>query len=136
MIILRQRTFSEEKEGMSTGKKVALGTLGTAATTGLAFAGAKHGIFGNRAMLQANKAWGTTGAYLSKAGAKNLGSNMMKSGSQGINKAQTGVAMEKLGGKSNYAIQSAGGINALASKSGQNVQRIYENKWNNIINPS
>lgn len=134
MIILRQKAYAEN-EGMSTGKKVALGTLGALGTAGLAFAGAKRGMLGNKAMLQANKAWGTAGAYLSKAGASKIGGGMMKSGSLGINRAQTGIATKKLAGKSNYAIQSAGGTEAVANKAGQNVQRIYENKWNNIINP-
>jgi len=130
--VLKRKTFSEDKKGMSTGKKLALGTAGTLATAGLAFAGAKTGKLGAGLQKSANAAWGNVGAHLSKAGAKGIGGNMMKSGAEGVEKAQVDIAKKKLAGKSNYAIQSAGGSESIANKSGQNVRRIYEGKWNNL----
>ena len=71
MIILRQRAYAENEgmgtdknKGMSTGKKVALGTLGTLGTAGLAFAGAKRGVFGGRMQMSANKLWARGGQML------------------------------------------------------------------------
>jgi len=59
MIILRQKKYSDdEKSGMSTGAKVALGVGATAA----AFAGARRGMFGNNMALRTNQMWGNMGS--------------------------------------------------------------------------
>ncbi len=126
--VLKRKTFSEN----GTGKKVAASTLGTLGAGAALFAGAKTGKLGAGLQKSANAAWGNVGARLSKAGAKGIGGNMMKSGAEGVEKAQIDIAKKKLAGKSNYAIQSAGGSESIANKSGQNVRRIYEGKWNNL----
>lgn len=132
---LKRKTYSDEN-GMSTRKKAAIGALGTIGTGAALFAGAKTGKLGAGLQKSANAAWGNVGARLSKAGLTGTGGKMMTSGSKGISEAQTSIAKKKLAGKSNYAINSAGGVDAVATKSGQNVSRMYENRWNNIINPS
>jgi hypothetical protein len=77
---LKRKTFSEEE-----GKKSNLGkiALGTAATAGLAFAGARRGMLGTGAMKSTNAMW-------AKAGNKIGAQGMVKSGSRGV-----GVAMAK-----------------------------------------
>lgn len=58
MIIYRTKLYAregDEQEGMSTGKKVALATGATALTAGLAYAGAKRGMFGGRAQMMTNR---------------------------------------------------------------------------------
>ena len=77
---LKRKTFSEnEKNGSNLGKIA----LGTAATAGLAFAGARRGILGTGAMKSTNAMW-------AKAGNKIGAQGMVKSGSRGV-----GVAMAK-----------------------------------------
>ena len=60
--VLKRKTFSEE--GMSTSKKVALGTLGTLGTGAALFAGAKIGKLGGAAQMGANRLWGKGGQLL------------------------------------------------------------------------
>lgn len=77
---LKRKTFSEnEKNGSNLGKIA----LGTAATAGLAFAGARRGMLGTGAMKSTNAMW-------AKAGNKIGAQGMVKSGSRGV-----GVAMAK-----------------------------------------
>ena len=78
--VLKRKTFSDEKEGMSTGKKLALGTAGTLATAGLAFAGAKTGKLGVGLQKSANKAWASGGQLLGNQ-------KMVNSGKTGFTKA-------------------------------------------------
>lgn len=69
---LKRKTYSDD-EGMSTGKKVALGIAGTAATAGAAFLGAKKGVFGANAVRQANMLQGKAGLMMNNAGMKIMG---------------------------------------------------------------
>jgi hypothetical protein len=80
MIILRQRAFAEtqEKQGMSTGKKVALGTLGTLGAAGLAFAGARRGKFGNTLKQASNQAYGNFGKFIANKTKGKYGVGMAK----------------------------------------------------------
>ena len=76
--VLKRKTFSEE--GMSTGKKLALGALGAAGLAAGGFAAAKGGAFGVNAMKSANKVWAQGGQLL-----KNQ--KMVNSGKTGFTKA-------------------------------------------------
>ena len=87
MIVLRQKSYAaegEEKKGMSTGAKVA---LGAAATTALAFAGARRGMFGGKAQVATNTLWGNAGRTLGSQG-------MMNSAAKGIGR---GTAVQAMG---------------------------------------
>lgn len=75
---LKRKTYSEEdgkKSGMSTGGKIALGVGATAATTALAFAGARRGAFGSQTAMNANKLWASAGKKLGSQGMINSASN-------------------------------------------------------------
>lgn len=68
---LKRKTYSEEdgkKSGISTGGKIALGVGATAATTALAFAGARRGALGNSLQLKTNKMWASAGKKLGSQG--------------------------------------------------------------------
>ena len=102
---LKRKTYSEEdgnKSGMSTGKKIALGVGATAATAGLAFAGARRGMLGTGAMKSTNAMW-------AKAGNKIGAQGMVKSGSRGVGVAmakEKGLDLGTMGGKK-YAIKKS-----------------------------
>ena len=76
--ILKRKSFS--KEGISTGKKVALGTLGALGTGAALFAGAKTGKLGVGLQKSANKAWASGGQLLGNQ-------KMVNSGKTGFTKA-------------------------------------------------
>ena len=81
---LKRKYFAEdsEKQGMSTGTKLALG----AGAAALGFAGARRGAFGTGLMKQSNALWAKAGKTIGSQG-------MIKSGSKGV-----GVAIAKAGG--------------------------------------
>lgn len=77
---LKRKTFSEEE-----GKKRNLGklALGTAATAGLAFAGARRGMLGTNAMKSTNAMWAKAGNAIGnrsmvQSGAKKYGAAVVK----------------------------------------------------------
>ena len=65
--ILKRKTFDDSNKKSHTGRNIALG-LGTAAATGLAFAGARRGMMGGRAQMATNRAWNRAGKALGSAG--------------------------------------------------------------------
>ena len=78
---LKRKTFSdgEEKKGSNLGKIA----LGTAATAGLAFAGARRGMLGTGAMKSTNAMWAKTGNAIGnramvQSGAKKYGAAVVK----------------------------------------------------------
>lgn len=108
MIILRQRAFSEdEKKGMSTSAKVALGTAATAALT---FAGARRGMLGGKAQVATNTMWGNMGKTLGSQG-------MMNSAAKGIG---SGTAVQAVG---------AGATAKNATMAGQFAQQQALGTW-------
>lgn len=62
--ILKRKTFSDDKKGMSTSKKIALGTAGTIGTGALAFAGARRGVFGQSLKLKSNNLLSSVGSRI------------------------------------------------------------------------
>lgn len=66
---LKRKAYSENKEGMGMGTKIALGTIGTIGT----LYGAKKGMFGNTARMAVNRGIMSTGKALGS-------SSMVKSG--------------------------------------------------------
>lgn len=81
----------QQKEGMSTGKKLALGVGGTLATGAAAFAGARRGLFGNTARVWSNVKFGNLGASLKNTKAfQGLGDDMIKSASTNLKKGLQG----------------------------------------------
>jgi hypothetical protein len=75
--VLKRKTFSED----GTGKKVALGTIGTLGAAGLAFAGAKSGLAGKSLQNSANMLQGRVGNMM-----HNGGMNLMKNAQEGLAK--------------------------------------------------
>lgn len=65
--VLKRKTFDDSDKKSHTGRNIALG-LGTAAATGLAFAGARRGMMGGRAQMATNRAWNRAGKALGSAG--------------------------------------------------------------------
>lgn len=65
--VLKRKTFDDSNKKSHTGRNIALG-LGTAAATGLAFAGARRGMMGGRAQMATNRAWNRAGKALGSAG--------------------------------------------------------------------
>lgn len=94
---LKRKTYSDG-EGMSTGKKVALGIGATLGTAALGFAGARRGFLGANAALKSNQAWMKAGKALGSKGmvingAKKWGNTMAKQ------------AGEKAGSEAAYGFQ-------------------------------
>lgn len=85
---LKRKTYSDN-EGMSTGKKVALGVGATLGATALGIAGARRGVFGAKAALGTNKAW-------MKAGKALRSDSMMLSGAEKYGKAKANQVNNKL----------------------------------------
>ena len=77
---LKRKTFSEGEEKKSNLGKIA---LGTAATAGLAFAGARRGMLGTNAMKSTNAMWAKAGNAIGnrsmvQSGAKKYGAAVVK----------------------------------------------------------
>jgi hypothetical protein len=77
---LKRKTFSEGDEKKSNFGKIA---LGTAATAGLAFAGARRGMLGTNAMKSTNAMWAKAGNAIGsrsmvQSGAKKYGAAVVK----------------------------------------------------------
>lgn len=65
--VLKRKTFDDSDKKSRTGRNIALG-LGTAAATGLAFAGARRGFMGGRAQMATNRVWNKAGKALGSTG--------------------------------------------------------------------
>ena len=65
--VLKRKTFDDSNKKSHIGRNIALG-LGTAAATGLAFAGARRGMMGGRAQMATNRAWNRAGKALGSTG--------------------------------------------------------------------
>lgn len=83
---LKRKYFAEAEEKKSNAGKILGGVAATAATAGLAFAGARRGMLGNNMMKQSNALWAKAGNAIGAQG-------MVKSGSKGV-----GIATAKAAG--------------------------------------
>lgn len=90
VLTLKRRQYSDqEKQGMSTGKKVALGLGGLATAAGAVY-GAKKGVFGAGAMRSVNKTLYNAGNKMAASGNQtiaNLGTKAATSGAKDYGKA-------------------------------------------------
>jgi hypothetical protein len=129
--ILKRKTYSDENGGMSTGKKIALGTAGTIGAGALAFGAAKGGFMGNNMMLKANKAWGNTGVRLSNLGATRMGHSMIESGAKGVGKAKGNILADKLANNN----VSKDIITTRQNKLQGNAEMRQLNQWMNKLEP-
>lgn len=137
MIILRQKAYSgEDKEGMSTGKKVALGLGATALAAGTAFAGARRGMLGVNAQKVTNTWIAKGGSRL--AGSSNetiqgLGNRMMNSGISGYGAAAKTEALRDFANERNLnSVRDV--IAAGGNKVGNTVKRLAEKDLRNQLN--
>lgn len=102
--VLKRKTFSEDKKGVSTSKKLALGAAGTLGAAGLAFAGARRGMLGQSLKLKSNNLLNSVG---SKVGGS-IGSKMQGMANKQLSSGKNlnGVTLNS-GGTLNSASQRA-----------------------------
>jgi len=117
MLILRTTYYAQiddeesnetKKDKWGTVKKIALGT----AAAGLAFAGARRGMFGNAASIKTNQVWGNLGSKFNNNG-------MMQSAASQVGKARARQAMQ------------AGMTQGQAMRMGVMQRRDAMNGWSN-----
>ena len=124
---LKRKTYSEEdgkKSRMSTGGKIALGVGATAATTALAFAGARRGLFGGRTAMNANKMWASAGKKLGSQG-------MINSAADKYGKAVENITSNRLAGnKKTISDNLQKEINQKAANRGNKAKEAFLKRYN------
>jgi len=124
---LKRKTYSEEdgkKSRMSTGGKIALGVGATAATTALAFAGARRGLFGGQTAMNANKLWASAGKKLGSQG-------MVNSAADKYGKAVENITSNRLAGnKKTISDSLQKEINQKATNRGNKAKEAFLNRYN------
>lgn len=118
--ILKRKFYSDEKSGMGTGAKVALGTLGTLGVAAGSFYGARKGLFGARMAKGANKLYMSAGSRLGSKG-------MIASGAKDYGAAAATMKNNAAikAGKQGFSEES---LKATADKVAKNQSNIYTRK--------
>jgi len=122
---IKRKTYSEEeskKSGMSTGGKVALGLGATAATSALAFAGARRGMFGAKTAMNANKMWGNLG---SRVGSK----KMVNSAANQYGKAVEKATAKRLMGDKTITEELQKEVNQRATNRGNRAKDAFLKRY-------
>lgn len=105
---IKRKAFAESGEKKSNAGKILGGVAATAATAGLAFAGARRGVFGGNIAMKANN------AYI------NAGKKLMTSKSATLSGAGLGMVQS---GAEKWAAGSAQLKNSVAQKAGKTVMQ-------------
>lgn len=123
--ILKRKTFANpdnnNKNGLSTAAKVGMGIAGT----GLAFLGARRGLFGGGVQMGANQLWGKAGQALKSQGMVNSARSKFTEGFARLNGITNKETVSKL--EQNLVNSANSGV-----KSASPFKDIVTNKTSNL----